>query len=270
MAERTLYQSAPVMRLYIAEHPFHYEMENLCRIFFPYHRIETIPCGTDGNGAHILDYGTLGAYTGMQTELGGIRLQARLFFGGRERTAEERTSLSFRGISRSWNGRMGVLLFGLLTQACAYTPKWGILTGVRPIKLLRSLAEAHGGGSGLAELPAGLAGERGKNGVEAASPWGTSRRFCPFPVPNRLACMFPSRFAPRAVRIAPLCRLLWSAPQSSSQSIWNCSAWKSNIRQRWQRGLASAWNRLYIGGWNAHYAFCEAVGPVAGHDYGGV
>ena len=77
MAERTLYQSAPVMRLYIAEHPFHYEMENLCRIFFPYHRIETIPCGTDGNGAHILDYGTLGAYTGMQTELGGIRLQAR-------------------------------------------------------------------------------------------------------------------------------------------------------------------------------------------------
>ena len=97
MAERTLYQSAPVMRLYIAEHPFHYEMENLCRIFFPYHRIETIPCGTDGNGAHILDYGTLGAYTGMQTELGGIRLQARLFFGGRERIAEERTSLSFPG-----------------------------------------------------------------------------------------------------------------------------------------------------------------------------
>ena len=42
MAERTLYQSAPVMRLYIAEHPFHYEMENLCRIFFPYHRIETL------------------------------------------------------------------------------------------------------------------------------------------------------------------------------------------------------------------------------------
>ena len=144
MAERTLYQSAPVMRLYIAEHPFHYEMENLCRIFFPYHRIETIPCGTDGNGAHILDYGTLGAYTGMQTELGGIRLQARLFFGGRERIAEERTSLSFPGDLKELERRMGVLLFGLLTQACAYTPKWGILTGVRPIKLLRSLAERMG------------------------------------------------------------------------------------------------------------------------------
>ena len=121
MAERTLYQSAPVMRLYIAEHPFHYEMENLCRIFFPYHRIETIPCGTDGNGAHILDYGTLGAYTGMQTELGGIRLQARLFFGGRERTAEERTSLSFPGDLKELERAHGRLaLWAAYTGLCIH------------------------------------------------------------------------------------------------------------------------------------------------------
>ena len=144
MAEKTLYQTAPVMRLFIAEHPFHYEMENLCRIFFPYHRIETISCGTDSEGTHMLDYGALGAYTGMQTESGGVRLQARLFYGGRERAAEQRTALSFPADIKELERRMGVLLFGLLTQVCAYTPKWGILTGVRPIKLLRNLVDRMG------------------------------------------------------------------------------------------------------------------------------
>ena len=142
MAEKTLYQAAPALRLYIAGHPFHYEMEILCRIFFPYHRIEVV--NTESHGAHILEYGALGAYTGMEREPGGTRLEARLFLGGRERGAEEHTALSFPADEKELECRMGVLLFGLLTQACAYTPKWGILTGVRPIKLLRRLTERVG------------------------------------------------------------------------------------------------------------------------------
>lgn len=50
MAERTLYQSAPVMRLYIAEHPFHYEMENLCRIFFHIIGLKPSPAERMGTG----------------------------------------------------------------------------------------------------------------------------------------------------------------------------------------------------------------------------
>lgn len=144
MAEKTLYQIAPVMRLYVAGHPFHYEMENLCRIFFPYHRIETVSCGTQPDEMHTLEYGVLGAYTGMEQSDDGVRLETRLFFGGEEQKAEEYTALSVPKDEKELERRMGVLLFGLLTQACAYTPKWGILTGVRPIKLLRSLTERMG------------------------------------------------------------------------------------------------------------------------------
>lgn len=144
MAERTLYQTAPVLRLYIGGHPFHYEMENLCRIFFPYHRIETLPCGTEREGAHMLDYGALGAYTGMRPTAGGIYLEAGLFLGGRERGAQEQTALAFPEDEKELERRMGALLFDLLAQACAYTPKWGLLTGVRPIKLLRALTERMG------------------------------------------------------------------------------------------------------------------------------
>ena len=40
--------------------------------------------------------------------------------------------------------RLGVLLFRQLSEACGIRPRWGILSGVRPVKLLRSLTGRFG------------------------------------------------------------------------------------------------------------------------------
>ena len=39
---------------------------------------------------------------------------------------------------------MGRLLFKALSQLRGFRPQWGIITGVRPVKLLRALCEKSG------------------------------------------------------------------------------------------------------------------------------
>ena len=124
------------MVLKIERHDFHYEMENLCRIFFPYEKIVTTKDLS-------LDAPLL-AYTGVFSQGNTVRLRARLRMDGQERTAEEAVPAAALRQEKECERRLAVLLFGLLQELCAYRPQWGILTGVRPIKLLRRLTEEMG------------------------------------------------------------------------------------------------------------------------------
>lgn len=118
-------------------HPFHYEMENLCRLFFPYESIRTVtqaPDGADG----------VAAYTGMRQDGDALTLTARLSVGERSSEASRTVPAAALGQEKECERILAVLLFGLLVKECGFRPQWGILTGVRPIKLLRRLSEEMG------------------------------------------------------------------------------------------------------------------------------
>ncbi len=121
------------MTLVVDGHPFHYEMENLCRLFCPRGKISVVP---EPNGDRVQ------AYTGLRDGPDGRRVTVRLSVEGKERTAEE--ILPAGTDDREAERRMAVLLWKLFSDRLGCRPAWGILTGVRPIKLLGRLAEERG------------------------------------------------------------------------------------------------------------------------------
>ena len=123
------------MTLIIDGHSFHYEMENLCRIFFPYQKIKVTDQNCDDK---IL------AYTGVQKEPDGLLLTARFRAGSYRGEKTELLSGEEARSEKEQERRLSILLFDLLVEYCGFTPKWGILTGVRPVKLLRRMTAELG------------------------------------------------------------------------------------------------------------------------------
>lgn len=121
------------MTLVIDGNPFHYEMENLCRIFYPHSKIKTVsePCEDK-----IL------AYTGLKKQQGGNLLIVRLKIEGSEKYSEELLPAGTE--EREIQRRMAVVLWSMFVEILGYRPKWGILTGVRPVKLFSRLAAENG------------------------------------------------------------------------------------------------------------------------------
>ena len=130
------------MILYIDGHDYHYEMESLCDIFLPYEKVKvvyTLPEDTDSE--------EIVAQTHYREEAGVGYLAVSLRIGSRE--LEEQGTLPLDGMEKEpfdklCAVKMAVLLYRLFVALCQYTPQWGILIGVRPIKLLRKLSEDMG------------------------------------------------------------------------------------------------------------------------------
>ena len=109
------------MFLYIHNHPYHYEMENLTRAFFFGEEVKVLHDCADLQEPYILTSVT-----------DAVRVEA-----------------AFRGyhaaLSAPLSGdnelTMGQLLYRVLSQGCGRELPWGILTGVRPVKLYAKLAE---------------------------------------------------------------------------------------------------------------------------------
>ncbi len=121
------------MTLIVDGHPFRYEMENLCRIFYPRSRITVTPEPNEDR---------VQAYTGLRGEPDGRRVTVRLSIDGEERADEE--LLPAETDDRETERHMAVLLWRMFAELLGYRPAWGILTGVRPIKLLGKLVEEMG------------------------------------------------------------------------------------------------------------------------------
>lgn len=115
------------MYLINRNHKFHYEMENLLRVFFPEKIVVTDEIPSEG------DY--------LLTELSD-RITVTFHFGHESYSAyyiiPEETDDS------ELERRMAVLMFELLGEVTGYTPPWGILTGVRPAKLMTNLIKEMG------------------------------------------------------------------------------------------------------------------------------
>ena len=124
------------MTLVIDNHPFHYEMENLCRIFYPHSKIEIVSDSEPHDDDVVV-------YTGLKKRQdGSALLSVHLKTGDSEKTSG---SLLAAGTDETEvQRRMAVTLWQMFVEKLGYRPPWGILTGVRPIKLFGKLSDEMG------------------------------------------------------------------------------------------------------------------------------
>lgn len=115
------------MILRIIGHTFHYEMENICRIFFPNEKISLI-----------YDYSGEDSVV-AETVLTSDKISVRCLVSDKRSEAE-----CIASSGENSELAMGRLLYKSLSEITGYTPPWGILTGIRPSKLLNKYIADYG------------------------------------------------------------------------------------------------------------------------------
>ena len=130
------------MTLYIDGHGSGYEVERLCRMFLSGQPL-TVAEGSPEPDA--CDY----IYTAQRTEGETVTLYVQIdCFGCKEQASGTLTPKEAEE-SGAVEQLFGVLLYRLLSKATGILPPWGILTGIRPVKLVRRF---RGEGIAYAEI----------------------------------------------------------------------------------------------------------------------
>ena len=124
------------MILYTVNHSFHYEMENLCRVFFPNEKIKVTSDLSEKEETFVL--------TELKEENGEYYASVKADAFGKEESADELVVASQEPLKDECERTMARVLFAVLARLTGYTPPWGILTGVRPSKLMMKLSEKYG------------------------------------------------------------------------------------------------------------------------------
>lgn len=112
------------MNLYVKNHNFHFELENLTRLFFPNEKITVIRDFSEIQPPYI--------YTEVSDK---ITISVNIGSYNKSETAVKKLTDDDNELVSAQ------LLYKLLCDFTGLTQPWGILTGVRPVKLLRRLAE---------------------------------------------------------------------------------------------------------------------------------
>lgn len=112
------------MNLYVKNHNFHFELENLTRLFFPNEKITVLRDFTEPQPPYI--------YTEVSDK---ITISVNIGSFNKSETAVKKLADDDNELVSAQ------LLYKLLCDFTRLTQPWGILTGVRPVKLLRRLAE---------------------------------------------------------------------------------------------------------------------------------
>lgn len=123
------------MQLICLNHRFSFEMENILRIFFPMEKIAVIT-----QDLPVTDEVFRTCLT-VQDET--VLLSADACLDGRIAHSERVVQCSAESEDRS-ELMLAAALCDCLTQLTGYKPPWGLLTGVRPSKLMRRLIEDMG------------------------------------------------------------------------------------------------------------------------------
>ena len=112
------------MNLYVKNHNFHFELENLTRLFFPNEKITVIRDFSEPQPPCI--------YTEVSDK---ITISVNIGSFNKSETAVKKLTDDDNELVSAQ------LLYKLLCDFTGLTQPWGILMGVRPVKLLRRLAE---------------------------------------------------------------------------------------------------------------------------------
>ncbi len=111
------------MKLLVLNHKFHYEMEKLVRIFMPDEKIEVV------YDKAIDDFNLL---TAVEDEI-----TVTVNFDGFFKTL-------IAPLCDDNEMQMGRMVYALFSEYTGFSPKWGVLTGVRPSKLLINTEKVMG------------------------------------------------------------------------------------------------------------------------------
>ena len=112
------------MNLYVKNHNFHFELENLTRLFFPNEKMTVMRDFSEPQPPYI--------YTEVSDK---ITISVNIGSFNKSETAVKKLTDDDNELVSAQ------LLYKLLCDFTGLTQPWGILTGVRPVKLLRRLAE---------------------------------------------------------------------------------------------------------------------------------
>lgn len=130
------------MHVYLRGNDFHFEVENVCRLFLPLEKVithhEETPEIPDG----------LTVECDMATVEDGIALSCRVRLDDFDETNH---STLDKGVAPDdCELELCTLLYHLLVKLLGFTHGWGLITGVRPVKLLRRLTREMGQEQALA------------------------------------------------------------------------------------------------------------------------
>ena len=126
------------MQLVIQGHSFRYECENLCRLFFPYSPVRV---GGDAPAP-----GEPWAKTSISPCGEAYEYRVRICDG--ENTLLRTETHEKEAVEYLLTD----LLYRAFSELTGYTPAWGMLTGIHPVKLLRQYTEELGEEAGLAKF----------------------------------------------------------------------------------------------------------------------
>ncbi len=120
------------MKLFLNRAQYSYEMENVCRLFFPHEKFEKFHENPQDDYHISCEFFVNGDDTWVN---------AKICF---EETVCYRETCPQNADEREEEITMARCLFFLLQKHLDYTPQWGVLTGVRPGKLYSSLLKELG------------------------------------------------------------------------------------------------------------------------------
>ena len=118
------------MEIFNKKHLFNYEIEKLCRIFLPFEKILFVDGPSNAQRYVEVDY----------SEENGV-CKAFLRLDGKE--TEYKNQIQANDLKELERG-LAVELYKCFVELTGYTAEWGILTGVRPIKLFSHFEKTLG------------------------------------------------------------------------------------------------------------------------------
>ncbi|NLX94513.1 MAG: coproporphyrinogen dehydrogenase HemZ [Clostridiales bacterium] len=125
------------MILCVLGHKFHYEMENICRIFFPQEKIKVVYTGGTELDKKVV-------MTKLERKDNSVVISVRVDIGSEAKACTKIVEDVNGADASELERQMALALYTVLTRVTGYIPGWGIITGVRPAKLMATLIEEYG------------------------------------------------------------------------------------------------------------------------------
>ncbi len=129
------------MKLFTINKNYRYELENICRLFFPFEKIEILESDDSLDGDFYVK-------ACAEVKAGGkleVELKKGEFFKRAEQTlSADACADSESGLEDEAERLLAVMLYYSFCELTGSRPQWGILTGVRPGKLIRKLTASMG------------------------------------------------------------------------------------------------------------------------------
>ncbi len=133
------------MVLYLEGHDYHFELQNVCRLFLPQEKLTVAQSSDDAS-----DGAALTARLERQTD--STQLTCRLQLSDYDDSRTAYVANAHPSYRDECELVLCELLYDLLSTAFCTEQDWGIVTGVRPVKLLRRLVAEEGEEAALSHL----------------------------------------------------------------------------------------------------------------------